>query len=154
MSFQGTSFEPRFIPQYLKGQNSQVTREASNHVRNYSGTKCSWYSVELETDWGASLRFHKQPKTWIHMLDKNKPEEVAESTLCFPSLFSLPALSSWLPHKMGRVGKVRSPPQSRSNWEHNSGRWQLHGLKEKEFHPENEPPCYCLHRFQPKTYCT
>lgn len=62
------------------------------------------------------------------MLDENKPEEVAEGTLSFPPLFSLsPLSSSWLAHKMGREGKVRSPPQSRSFWEHNSGCCQLHG---------------------------
>lgn len=66
------------------------------------------------------------------MLDEKKPEEVAESMLSFPPLFSLPALSSsWVPHKMGREGKVKSPPQSRNNWDHNSGHCQLHGLKEK-----------------------
>lgn len=60
------------------------------------------------------------------MLGENKPEEVAQSRLPFLLLSS-----SGLPHKMGKEGKVGSPPQSRSKREHNSGHCQLHGLKEK-----------------------
>lgn len=76
-------------------------------------------------------RFHKQPETWIPMLDENNPEEAAESRHSFPWLFSLSALSSSChPHDMGRESQEPISEQKQLGAQpcHNC---QLHGLNKK-----------------------
>lgn len=55
-------------------------------------------------------RFHKQPETWIPMLDENNPEEAAESRHSFSPLFSALS-SSWHPHDMQRESQESTSEQ-------------------------------------------
>lgn len=83
--------------------------------------------------WLISSRYHKKPKTWIHVLDEKTTEEVAESTLSSPPLFS-PSSLLFSPgsHMKWRERKSEEPIPEKKHWVYNSGHHRLQHLKEQK----------------------